>query len=289
MLNTVQQKFSLLQSEFAYRAALRKYNKNLSLLEPQDQTVVDALKREGVCVTCLESLGLTSTPQLLNAARKYLSIMEDNLVKRCGDSNQVNQAVRSVPQIFTVTDLPDFFLWGMEKKLLKIIENYIGLPVAFQGVHLRRDFPNEKQIGTLLWHKDGEDRRIVKIFIYLDDVTEDQGPFEYIPRYLTSSKLIDWRISYKISKTNFLGIGNEEIEKIIPKSAWKSCPGSAGKVIFVDTQSVYHHGALRKFERPTLFFVYTAKNPKRPDLCTQYNDDTFARPEIFTQPAAVKN
>jgi len=112
---------------------------------------------------------------------------------------------------------------------------------------------------------------------------------EYIPRYLTSPKLIDWRIYYKIWKRNFLGIGNEEIENIIPKSAWNSCPGFAGTVIFVDTQSVYHHGALRKFERPTLFFVYTAKNPKRPDLCTQYNDDTFARPEIFTQPTAVKN
>ncbi|MEH1958951.1 MAG: hypothetical protein V7L05_03475 [Nostoc sp.] len=47
------------------------------------------------------------------------------------------------PQIFTVTDLPDFFSWGSEQRLVNIVENYIGLTIAFQGVHLRRDFANK--------------------------------------------------------------------------------------------------------------------------------------------------
>lgn len=72
----------------------------------------------------------------------------------------------------------------------------------------------------------------------------------------------------------------------MPETAGRSCPGSAGTVIFVDTQSVYHHGTLRTVERSALFFVYTAKNPKRPDLCMQYSD-TYARPAIV-EPEAVK-
>lgn len=288
MLNTIQQKLSLLQSEFAYKAALRESAKNLPVLAPQDQMIVDTLKHEGVCVTSLEDLGLTSTPHLLSAARKYLSIMEDTISNNNYDANYSNSTViPSRPQIFTVTDLPEFFSWAMEKRLVNIVENYIGLPINFQGVHLRRDFNNPTPVGTQLWHKDGEDRRIVKIFIYLNDVTKAHGPFEYIPKQTTASKLLSWQLYSKIWKTGFLGINDEEIKKIVPESQWKSCPGPAGTVILVDTQSVYHHGTLRKAERASLFYVYTAKYPKRPDLCTQYSDSTYARPELITQPGAV--
>jgi hypothetical protein len=44
------------------------------------------------------------------------------------------------PEIFTVTDLPNFFKWGNEKRLINILENYIGLPVAYHGVQIRKDF-----------------------------------------------------------------------------------------------------------------------------------------------------
>ncbi|WP_423782422.1 hypothetical protein [Fischerella thermalis] len=33
-------------------------------------------------------------------------------------------------------------------------------------------------------------------------------------------------------------------------------------------------------ERSALFFVYTANPPKRPELRTQYWDDTFPKPEL---------
>jgi len=38
---------------------------------------------------------------------------------------------------------------------------------------------------------------------------------------------------------------------------------------------------VRTQERSTIFFTYTAKFPKRPELCTQYHDDTF--PKISQQ------
>ncbi|MBV8883058.1 MAG: phytanoyl-CoA dioxygenase [Chroococcidiopsidaceae cyanobacterium CP_BM_RX_35] len=274
MLNTIQNSISKFQSEFSYRIALKKHAKNLPAIAAHDQYVLDGLKSEGVVVTSLTNLGFSSTSQLLDAAR-------NGLVNMSTDDRYINRhLLYNRPLIYTVTDIPSFSQWAQEERLIKIIENYIGLEIAFQGVHLRKDFNNAKQIGTQLWHKDAEDRRILKIFVYLNDVSENHGPFEYIPKHITSSFLTSWCIYYKLVKTGFLGISDDEMKQIVPKSVWKSCPGPAGTVIFVDTKSVIHHGTLRQVERSALFFVYTARYPKNPELCTQYSDQTFARPKL---------
>jgi hypothetical protein len=278
MLNNIINKISELKSELGYRAALLKHAQKLPALEERDRLIVDGLKRDGVSVTTLAELGLDSTSYLLQAANTQLSRMSaaknDHLTER-------------LPQIYTVTDLPEFSQWGREQKLLNIIENYIGLPVAFQGVHLRKDFPNEHQFGTLLWHKDSEDRRMVKIIIYLSDVDEQHGPFEYVPVSLTSSNLNFFRIYHKLWRSGYLGITDEQLKEIIPQAQWKSCPGPAGTVIFTDPKTALHHGTLRTEDRSALFFVYTANTPKRPELCTQYWDDTFAKPELSQEFDAV--
>lgn len=278
MVNIIRNKLSDLRSEIAYKVSLIKHAKNLPSLDPFEQSIVDTLKREGVCVTSLENLGLTSTSQLLDAAKSQLANMEANI---SNGKDTSSQSAANLPKIYTVTDLAEFSTWAREERLVKIIENYVGLPIAFQGVHLRKDITNKTQVGPQLWHKDSEDRRILKIIVYLNDVSEKTGPFEYLPKSVASIfRLAYWRMYYQIMKTGFVGISDEELTKIFPKSTWKSCPGPAGTVVFVDTKAVFHHGTLRTEERSALFFVYTAKHPKRPELCTQYSDRTYARPDF---------
>ncbi|MFN6469260.1 MAG: phytanoyl-CoA dioxygenase [Nostoc sp. SerVER01] len=280
MLSAIKRKISTLFSDLEYYLARWKHSRKLPALEAGDRQILNGLKKDGVYVTTLADLGLNSSSELLKAAYQQLSQMEnpnnDHLDER-------------LPQISTVTGLPEFSNWGKERKLLNIIENYIGLPVAFHGVHLRKDFPSKHQFGTLLWHSDAEDRRIIKIFIYLNDVEEKTGPFEYIPRSL--APLFSWKyiqLYYKLYKSGYMGIDDEEVKPIIPKSAWKSCPGPAGTVIIVDTKNALHHGTVRTEERSALFFCYTANPPERPDLCTQYWDDTYPRAELRSVLDGVK-
>lgn len=279
MFKGIINKISQLTSELGYRAALLNHAKKLPALEQSDRVIVDTLKRDGVYVTTLEKLGLGSTSDLLKASYKQLSRMTD-----VGNS----RLTKRLPQIYTVTDLAEFSQWGREQKLLNIIENYIGLPVAFQGVHLRKDFPSENQFGTLLWHKDSEDRRMVKMIIYLSDVEEKHGPFEYVPVSLTSLYSLNYyRIYYKLWRSGYLGINDEQLKQVIPQDKWRSCPGPAGTVIFTDPKIALHHGTLRTEDRSALFFAYTANPPKRPELCTQYWDDTFPKPESYQERSSV--
>ncbi|MEH2154177.1 phytanoyl-CoA dioxygenase [Nostoc sp.] len=280
MFSAIKRKIVTLSSDLQYYVARWKHSRNLTVLEGSDRKILNALKKDGVCVTTLADLGLNSSSELLKAAYHQLSQMKNP------NNDHLDE---KLPQISTVTGLPEFYAWGIEKRLVNIIENYIGLPIAFHGVHLRKDFPSRHQFGTLLWHSDAEDRRIIKIFIYLNDVEEKTGPFEYIPRSLTS--LFSWnyfRLYYKLWKSGYMGIDDEEVKPVIPKSAWKSCPGPAGTVILVDTKNALHHGTVRTEERSALFFCYTANPPERPDLCTQYWDDTYPRAELRSSSDAVK-
>lgn len=277
MINSLKKDVLALKYELGYRVKLLQHFPNLPALEECDRIIVESLQRNGIYITNLAELGLTSTTPMLNAAYSLLPSM--------GTANYSDSSHNS-PEIYIVTDLPEISGWGGEQRLQNIIENYIGLPIAYHGVHLRKDFANKGQFDTLLWHRDIEDRRVLKIIVYLNDVQEKHGPFEYVPLSLTSMYHPSF---YQIkSKIKNSGINDETLNKIIPKSAWKSCTGAAGTVIFADTRRLLHHGTLRTEERSTLFFVYTANPPKKPQLCTHYWDNTYPRPKLYKASDEIK-
>ncbi|MBD2138017.1 phytanoyl-CoA dioxygenase [Anabaena sp. FACHB-1237] len=276
MLNQIKEKVALVQDELIYQAKLRQHHSHLPVLEKRDRIIAESLQNNGIVITTLEDLGLPSTSEMLNAAHSLLPQM--------GKHNYPVYA-QNPPEIYTVTDLPQFYNWGKEQRLLNILENYIGLPVAYHGVQIRKDFINKSQFSTMLWHRDSEDRRIVKIIIYLNDVEEKEGPFQYVPSSFTSG-INFYRLYYQLYEK---GIDDETLNKIVSKSAWKSCCGPAGTVIIADTNRLLHHGTVRTSERSTLFFAYTANPPKRAELCTQYWDNTFPRLELSSQNFHLKN
>ncbi|BAY13437.1 phytanoyl-CoA dioxygenase [Calothrix sp. NIES-2098] len=269
MLKSLKRNVLALKYELAYRAKILQHLPHLPKLEERDRIIVESLQRDGIYITNLAELGFNSTTRMLNAAYSLLPSM--------GTANYSDYQ-HNPPEIYIVTDLPEISGWGKEPRLHNIIENYIGLPIAYHGVHLRKDFVNQAQFETLLWHRDIEDRRVLKIIIYLNDVEEKHGPFEYVPLSLTSIYRPNF---YRLQpKLKYSGINDESLNEIIPKSAWKSCTGAAGTVIIADTRRLIHHGTLRTEERSTLFFVYTANPPKQPQLCTHYWDNTYPRPNL---------
>lgn len=279
MLTTLPRKLSHGLSALRYPLDLVSHHHHLPALSTTDLEIATELKQKGACITSLAQLGLPSTPTLLAAAQTYLQMMKS--LQSSGSATYHSSKEEhdpAYPHIFTVTDLPEFANWGSNPRLLNIVENYIGLPVKFQGVHLRRDFPNEKPITTGLWHWDLEDRRMVKIFVYLTDATDEYGPLEYIPK-----EYIPWwmqqQIWRKVWRSGRMGLYDEEVEAFVPRSHWRRCSAPAGSVVFADPAAVFHRGSPRQRERDTLFFVYTAAHPLRPGHVLQYHDDTFPRPD----------
>ena len=166
-------------SKLAYEAALDKYVDNLPKLSPTELTLVDAFKSEGIFVTSLEALAIPSTPLLINAAKKLLPKLPKTL------SNHKNEYVIHATSA-QIMEYPELFLWGVEERLLNILENCIGLPLAYHGLYFRRDLANKIQVKSRQWHIDMEDHCIVKVIVYLNDVSDGGGPFQYIPKIKVS-------------------------------------------------------------------------------------------------------
>lgn len=267
-MQTVESKTSIVKSEVIYELERRKYARNLPTITPADHSIVDAIKREGVFVTSLENLLIKSTVQLMYAATNLASKLPATVPNNVFDTEYINRNAVEASPLQIITQYPDIFLWGVEERLLNLAENYLGLPVAYHGVNFRRDVASDKPLGTRLWHTDGDDIRMLKIIIYLNDVSENGGPFEYMPKPRIPSSQLLWYAYLKLRfmKKGASAFSDEQIKKILPKSTWKSCLGSIGTVIFVDPRSVFHHGKMPSSDRLALFFLYTSRHPRRPEI-----------------------
>jgi hypothetical protein len=74
--------------------------------------------------------------------------------------------------------------WGLSDRLLDIAENYLCAPVGYDGINVFFTKADGKEAGTRRWHRDAEDRRMLKIALYLNDVDEDGGPLQVLRRRL---------------------------------------------------------------------------------------------------------
>ena len=213
---------------------------------------MNALERDGTVVTHVDALAETGYAGVRDVLRFGPALFE-GLDAPVGKGYVVH-----VPQA-RIEASPAPLLWGLNERFLDIIEAYIGLPIAYRGLTARRDIANGEQIATRLWHRDGEDARIVKLIVYLNDVEcAADGAFEYIPKSALSSTA---------GLTVFDGnhISDANIDRAVPKDQQKLCLGRAGTVVFTDTCSVFHKGAVgKRRDRYTLFYPFNSFAPLSP-------------------------
>lgn len=238
--------------EQAYQKALDQHSPFLPQLDDQGKLIVDRLRQEGTCTIPIEQLQLPTTEAMLHTAL----CLADSLRSSAGGSGKVeNCEVASA--IEDLRESPEVLLWALEPKLLDIIENYIGLPILYQGFGVRRSIADGQYSGVRRWHMDWEDRRIIKIIIYLNDVAPGGGPYEYLPRQTTAKA---------IKTLNYYNLGylsDAEMLKAVPQENWQACIASKGSVIITDTSGVFHRAQPpTKKERFSITFCYTSANPQ---------------------------
>jgi hypothetical protein len=241
-------------SEIAYKEAIEGHTHKLPVLTPNDSKLVNTLKQEGIVITSLEELNIASTASVLTAAEKVLPTLRNTL-----PTHKEEFAIHASST--QIVAYPELFFWGLENKLLDIAENYIGLPISYHGLYFRKDLANNVKLKSRLWHIDTEDRCLFKIIVYLNDVNESGGPFQYISKPLTN--LLSSSLLYKHGY-----LQDKTVESIIPQSECISCTGAAGTVILVDTACIFHRGKVpENNDRFTLFYDYSSREPKYPYYC----------------------
>jgi hypothetical protein len=232
-------------------------------LSPPDATLTATLKREAAAITSLDELALPATAQLeSDVARLVATLPDRSALVKAGDHREARNTYLhcfSVDPPELADEYPSILLWGLEPRLLDIFENYLGMPVAFESVHLRKDIGTEHQVGTRIWHLDTEDQRVVRLLIYLSDVDKESGPFEYIPLPLTRRHR---QLHERALRASGDPILDDEMAETIPPQQWKQCVGPRGTVVVADNALVLHHGRVHQRERLALIYTYTSRHPR---------------------------
>jgi hypothetical protein len=262
MTGALKQYANEIRNNLRYGVMRWRERKSLPVLTEHESEIVRDLIRTGVHVTTLETLCNTGVEAVMRSGGTIQARLSKALVAANDFTISANQK--------DLSEFPELLRWGLDERILSIIRTYIGLPIAYRGLTVRRDVVGGPQTETRMWHRDDEDNRIVKIIVYLNDVGDDGGPFEYIPHDQSPAT---WRIP-DVSSSR---VTDTEMERMVPKNRYRACTGSRGTVVIVDTCRVFHKGGVAAAQdRHTLFYCYNSQSPMNPQWCGPlFDHDSF--------------
>jgi hypothetical protein len=247
--------------EASYERAKRLHEAHLPHLRDSDARIVEDLKTSAVSITSLEAMGLEGVDALL--ADAYALVARHSPWTRSFQADGADIVAHD-----------KIIRWGLSDRLLDIAENYLGVPVGYDGINAFFTKADGMETGARRWHRDTEDRRMLKIALYLNDVDEDGGPLQVLRRQLPDS--------CRMVRGKFPTLRQEQLEKALgdfdPDRDVVTCTGKASTMVFADTAAVYHRGKPASArDRCAIYFNYMNRVPLRPFRCER---STISRAQI---------
>jgi len=236
------------------------HQQSLPTLSKTEIEIVRGLEQEGVFVTSLAELALDGTAEMIVAGEELSTALANALARPYHFSGR--RVVGS--DAATMANYRAILRWGLNLSLLHIVEAYLGLPVAYDGPKVAYTAADGRQAGTRLWHRDREDRRMMKVAIYLTDVPESGGPLQCIKSRVFDGP-VDRDFNYPVLSHAQL---EQKLGRTISDNEITSCAGPAGTVVFMDTARLFHRGKPAvSVARRAVFHSYFSRSPRHPFFC----------------------
>lgn len=211
-----------------YQLARINHLRRLPALAPQLRGVFAQLESQGCASASLVDLGLPVEPAL-QGVEPHLRAL------------QAREARPDTRELLTpdadLLEHPEPMRFGLARALLDLAEVYMGLPVNYLGVNVKREVANGVHGGTRMWHRDPEDDRMLKVIVYLSDVDDDGGPFEAVDAVRTerASRELDYRWGTVRSE--------EDLAKVVPPAERLRITGPRLTAVFADPARCFHRAS----------------------------------------------
>jgi Phytanoyl-CoA dioxygenase (PhyH) len=158
---------------------------------------------------------------------------------------------------------------ALDPKLLDLANSYLGLWSKLEYLDLWYTKPapaDAERRASQKWHRDYNDRHLLKVFVYLSDVDEEAGPFEYVPGSAPGGQLgalWPWR---PLGDTY---PPQDELAEQIGQREVKTFTGAKGTMIFCNT-SGFHRGGFAT-AKPRVLATWTYESPASLKSLTERN------------------
>lgn len=236
---------------FLNRKGRRLLKSNPPVLNDLQKSILADLKRDGIATTSLREL--FTDRDLLSELQAFAESLEENAATRTK-----KQFLQSYWDVKINVDLANPFLkLALNDKLVDLANAYMEMWTKLNYITLMKTvvMPESGPVQSQRWHRDPEEKRQCKVFVYLNDVDEDTGPFIYVPQSVRGKKY-GRLFPQKPPEGNYPSEG--VIEKLIPPSEIRYLTGKAGTVIFCDTTGLHKGGHSRAKSRLMFTVFYSA-------------------------------
>ena len=246
------------------RASRRRLQRDPPELDAAQSGVLDALRADGYALTTFSDL--FPDGQLWNdvdaqSARfaadteKALAGDREGLRVRAGKEFVVRLHSYEVE-----LGLDDAWLrFCTSRRMLDLANSYLGLWSKLEYVDMWYSVPqseDEARVASQRWHRDFNDKHLLKAFLYLVDVDEGVGPFQYVPGSAPGGRYSDaW--PWRPLGDNYPPEG--ELEQRIPAEDMRTFTGPKGTLVFCNTAG-FHRGGFAT-ERPRVLATVTYSSP----------------------------
>lgn len=249
--------------------AIRHFKQQPPQLTSAQQKILISLKRDGIATAHIQDLLPDS---LWNEFKAYIdaritsqevqqSIATRRLKPTGRGDKYYNITLVENPRL----DLKNpMFRSAIHESVLGIVNSYFGLWTKFRGIRLWASLPVSQgaaRHASQNWHRDPEDRKIIKTFIYFNDVDQDTGPFTYIKGSHEGGK---WRYLYPQIPPLGSYAPAGALDDIIPPEDIFEGTGPTGTIIFCDTSGLHRGGYCKKNTRYMYLGVYASKTSVEP-------------------------
>ena len=246
------------------RSSRRHFAGTAPELDDVQQRIVSELSADGYCVIRFsELIGDASTWNAIEEqSKRFVAETEAGLT---GDREalRVRAGKEFVVRLHSYgADLgadDPWFAVCASHRLLDIANTYLGLWSKLEYVDMWYSVPQPADAdrkSSQRWHRDFNDKHLLKAFLYLVDVDEGTGPFEYVPGSAPGGRYADaW--PWRPLGENYPPDG--ELEKRISEDGIRTFTAPKGTLVFCNT-SGFHRGGFAT-ERPRVLATVTYSSP----------------------------
>lgn len=169
------------------------------------------------------------------------------------------------------------FQFLLSENLFEILKNYTSRKFFLNGLNIRISFNSHKNLkDQYMFHRDRDSYEVIKYFVYLTDVNEENGPFIFLENSYKQKfiEIFKHRFSEEFIKKNYLHNSAVRVT------------GPAGTSFICSTNSFHKQGANNRGFRIMVTFKFGVENWNQNN---SFNKSYFSCADKYSFVLANKN
>ena len=241
------------------RGAYRLYNANKNDLNTYSKKIVASIKFDGVYADDIRNIA-GSNDILDGLTKDSRQLLKQVLDKPHENHKLYSTKLAGIGRDVQGTCLPDSFaLFFLSDNVLNIVNSCHGMLLRLNYIDTWLSIPTANDIVNYTegWHRDHEDLKMIKIFIYLTNVDETMGPFTYLKGsqdgarhdYINPAKP---PVGVEIDELQFAKLMSRDPDSL------QIFTGESGTIIICDATGIHKGGRTTSKPRKVVVATYTS-------------------------------